>query len=109
MCARPNGNRVIYSDDFGRTWYALGGSSALPALNGDEPKCEETPDGRVVLSSRTAGGRIYNIFTYSNTMDAVGSWSSEVKSTFAGSGKTPGNNSTNGEIIATKRNTFRPV
>ena len=59
MCARPNGNRVIYSDDFGRTWHALGGASALPAPGGNEPKCEELPDGRVILSSRVGGGRIY--------------------------------------------------
>ena len=99
MCARPNGNRVIYSDDFGRTWQALGGASALPAPSGDEPKCEEMPDGRVILSSRVGGGRYYNIYTYSNTMTGEGSWSSDVKSTFAGSGLTPGGNSTNGEIL----------
>jgi hypothetical protein len=44
MCARPNGNRVIYSDDFGKTWHALGGASVLPAPGGAEPKCEELPD-----------------------------------------------------------------
>lgn len=99
MCARPNGNRVIYSDDFGRTWHALGGASALPALGGDEPKCEEMPDGRVILSSRVGGGRIYNIYTYTNTLTAEGSWGTDVKSTFEGSGKTPGGNSTNGEIL----------
>ena len=106
MCARPNGNRVIYSDDFGRTWQALGGASALPAPGGDEPKCEEMPDGRVILSSRVGGGRIYNIYTYSNTMTGEGSWSNSVKSTFAGSGLTPGGNSTNGEILVVpvKRN-----
>jgi hypothetical protein len=99
MCARPNGNRVIYSDDFGRTWHALGGASALPAPGGDEPKCEELPDGRVILSSRVGGGRIYNIYTYSNTLTAEGAWGTDVKSTFEGSGKTPGGNSTNGEIL----------
>ncbi|MBR5456132.1 MAG: DUF4091 domain-containing protein [Bacteroidaceae bacterium] len=99
MCARPNGNRVIYSDDFGRTWYALGGASALPAPGGDEPKCEEMPDGRVILSSRVGGGRIYNIYTYSNTLEGTGEWSTSVKSTFEGSGLTPGGNSTNGEIL----------
>ncbi len=99
MCARPNGNRVIYSDDFGRTWQALGGASALPAPGGDEPKCEEMPDGRVILSSRVGGGRIYNIYTYSNTLTGEGSWGTSVKSTFAGSGLTPGGNSTNGEIL----------
>ncbi len=99
MCARPNGNRVIYSDDFGRTWHALGGASALPAPGGDEPKCEELPDGRVILSSRVGGGRIYNIYTYSNTLTGEGAWSTDVKSTFEGSGLTPGGNSTNGEIL----------
>ena len=99
MCARPNGNRVVYSDDFGRTWHALGGASALPAPDGDEPKCEEMPDGRVILSSRVGGGRIYNIYTYSNSIEGTGSWSSPVKSTFSGSGLTPGGNSTNGEIL----------
>ena len=99
MCARPNGNRVVYSDDFGKTWHALGGASALPAPGGDEPKCEELPDGRVILSSRVGGGRIYNIYTYSNTFTGEGEWSTSVKSTFAGSGLTPGGNSTNGEIL----------
>ena len=99
MCARPNGNRVVYSDDFGKTWHALGGASALPAPGGDEPKCEELPDGRVILSSRVGGGRIYNIYTYSNTITGEGEWSTSVKSTFAGSGLTPGGNSTNGEIL----------
>ena len=99
MCARPNGNRVIYSDDFGKTWHALGGASALPAPGGDEPKCEELPDGRVILSSRVGGGRIYNFYTYSNTLTGEGEWSTSIKSTFAGSGLTPGGNSTNGEIL----------
>ena len=99
LCARPNGNRVVYTDDFGKTWHALGGASALPAPGGDEPKCEEMPDGRVILSSRVGGGRIYNIYTYSNTLEGTGSWSTSVKSTFDGAGLTPGGNSTNGEIL----------
>lgn len=99
LCARPNGNRVIYSDDFGRTWHALGGASALPVTGGDEPKCEELPDGRVILSSRVAGGRIYNIYTYSDTRTAAGSWGSAVKSTFEGANHSAGSNSTNGEIL----------
>lgn len=106
LCARPNGNRVLYSDDFGRTWSALGGASALPAPTGDEPKCEETPDGRVILSSRVGGGRIFNMFTYSNTMEGTGSWSSDVWGRFEGSGKKMGMNATNGEIliVPVKRN-----
>ena len=99
LCARPNGNRVVYSDDFGRTWYALGGASALPAPGGDEPKCEELPDGRVILSSRVAGGRIYNIFSYTDILAAEGEWGSSVKSTFEGAGHNAGSNSTNGEML----------
>ena len=109
MCARPNGNRVIYSDDFGETWHALGGASAvLTPENGNEPKCEELPDGRVILSSRNANGngRIYNIYTYTNTTTGEGSWSSSATSTFDGSNQAPGSNNTNGEIliVPVKRN-----
>ena len=32
----------------------------------DEAKAEELPDGRVLLSSRTENGRLFNIFTYYN-------------------------------------------
>ena len=94
MCARPNGNRVIYSDDFGRTWKPLGGEFALPVPGGDEPKCEELPDGRVIVSSRTSGGRIYNIYTYTNTATAAGSWGTSTTCTFSS-----GSNATNGEIL----------
>ena len=99
MCARPNGNRVIYSDDFGRTWRPLGGEFALPVPDGDEPKCEEMPDGRVIISSRKASGRYYNIYTYTNTATAAGSWGTVSSSSFDGAGRTPGTNSTNGEIL----------
>lgn len=102
MCARPNGNRVIYSDDFGRTWHALGGASALPTpSNGNEPKCEELPDGRVILSSRVdrEGGRIYNIYTYTNTATGEGSWGTAERTFFEESGQHAGGNSTNGEIL----------
>ena len=99
LAARPNGNRVIYSDDFGKTWHALGGSTALPVPNGDEPKCDELPDGRVIITSRTAGGRYFNIFTYTNTLEGEGSWGATAKGTFEGSGLTPGNNATNGEML----------
>ncbi|MBP3354399.1 MAG: discoidin domain-containing protein [Bacteroidales bacterium] len=109
MCARPNGNRVIYSDDFGRTWKPLGGAAAsITPDNGNEPKCEELPDGRVILSSRNANGngRLYNIYTYTNTATGAGSWSSCTASTFEGSNHAPGSNNTNGEIliVPVKRN-----
>lgn len=99
LCARPNGNRVIFSDDFGKTWKALGGPEALPAPGGDEPKCEELPDGRVILSSRAKGGRIFNIFSYTDITTAKGSWD---KASFSGEknhGCTAIENACNGEIL----------
>lgn len=99
LCARPNGNRVLYSDDFGRTWAVLGGIDALPAINGDEPKCEELPDGRVVLSSRTRGGRIFNIFTYSDVSKAEGQWEEPAFSGADNSGCAAMDNACNGEIL----------
>ena len=74
LTARPNGNRVIYSDDFGLTWNVLGTLSQLPSPHGDEAKCEELPDGSVVLSSRAYGGRYFNIYRYSDVASASGSW-----------------------------------
>ena len=50
LTARPYGNRVIYSDDFGQTWGVLGGADVLPVPYGDEAKCEELSDGSVVVS-----------------------------------------------------------
>ena len=99
LCARPNGNRVIYSDDFGHTWCALGGPDALPVPNGDEPKCEELPDGRVIISSRAWGGRYFNIYEYSDVASGSGAWG-EV----AGSGKRVNGcasleNACNGELL----------
>lgn len=99
LCARPNGNRVIYSDDFGRTWHALGGAEALPAPGGDEPKCEELPDGSVILSSRTHGGRLFNIFRYGNSAADEAGWGKAVFSGEGNNGCTALDNSCNGEIL----------
>ena len=99
LCARPGGNRVLYSDDFGRTWAALGGMDALPAVNGDEPKCEELPDGSVVLSSRARGGRIFNIFTYSDASSAEGTWSEPIFSGEENDGCAAIDNACNGELL----------
>ena len=99
LCARPNGNRVLYSDDFGRTWAPLGGMDALPAIGGDEPKCEELPDGSVVLSSRARGGRIFNVFTYSDPSKAEGQWGEAAFSGADNRGCTALDNACNGEIL----------
>lgn len=78
------GSLVVYSDDFGKTWEALGGTSARPAKSGDEAKVEELPDGNVLLSCRCNGtteyGRYFNIFTYTNQSTASGSWGTAVRS-----------------------------
>jgi len=105
LCARPNGNRVIYSDDFGLTWNVLGGANARPAPSGDEPKCEELPDGSVILSSRKYYGRYFNIYTYTNVKTGAGSWGDCVDSSNGDTtdgGIAVGSNSTNGEIMIVK-------
>ena len=99
LCARPNGNRVIYSDDFGQTWKALGGMDALPVINGDEPKCEELPDGRVIISSRARNGRYFNIYEYTDIDSGAGSWAEAAWSGKETNGCTAIENACNGEIL----------
>lgn len=70
-------NRVAYSDDFGLTWNILGTREDMPFPNfgnANEPKCEELPNGDVIMSSRKPHGRYYNIFTYSDVETGQGSW-----------------------------------
>lgn len=103
LCARPGGNRVVYSDDLGRTWHALGTIDESPAPKGDEPKCEELPDGRVILSSRAWGGRIFNMFTYSRKPSrkhpAEGTWGTAVNTQDFEGGIIAKENACNGEIL----------
>lgn len=99
LCARPGGNRVVYSDDFGRSWQALGSIDLSPAPQGDEPKVAELPNGNVVLSSRAWGGRYYNIYTYISQRRATGAWSAPVHSAEMQSGVLAQQNSCNGEIM----------
>lgn len=69
-------NWVLYSDDLGRTWAVLGGAEtpAVPT-RGDEPKCEELPDGSILLASRRAGNdRNFNIFRYTDVAGGRGTW-----------------------------------
>lgn len=68
------GALVIYSDDFGGSWSALGGTSARPSSSGDESKLEELPNGNVLLSCRSGSGRYFNIYTYTDASTAAGSW-----------------------------------
>jgi sialidase-1 len=61
---------VLYSDDFGQSWHALGGPLARPTVEpwGDEAKVEELPNGNVLLSCRSkrtdTNGRLFNIYDY---------------------------------------------
>lgn len=99
MWTRDQGNRVIYSDDFGETWNVLGSISDRPAPSGDEPKVEELPDGTVLLSSRKAAGRYFNLFTYTDENFTTGSWGTVASSNDQTDGLSFGGNSTNGEVL----------
>lgn len=92
------GNYVIYSDDFGQHW-ALLGDAVSPAPAGDEPKCEELPDGTVILSSRKEGGRWFNLFRFTDIRKADGHWMTAAASDRVPDGLTVGNNACNGEIL----------
>lgn len=104
LCARPNGNRVIYSDDFGETWHSLGTIDQSPAPLGDEPKIEELPNGDVLLSSRPGwgnmnSGRFYNIYRYTDRAKALGNWEQAVASAECEGGVKAKDNVCNGEIL----------
>lgn len=93
------GNFVIYSDDFGRTWDVLGSAVESCAPKGDEPKCEELPDGSVLLSSRKHGGRFFNVFRYTDAKRAKGVWGYPVDSRVAPGGISNEGTPCNGEIL----------
>ena len=90
-------NWVVYSDDFGKTWDILGGTYAAKG-SCDEPKCEELPNGNIVLSSRESGCRWFNTFTYSDKENGTGTWGTAIKSNSVSEGLSFGGNATNGEI-----------
>ena len=106
-----SGNFVIFSDDFGDTWKVLGDADESCCPDGDEPKCEELPNGSVVLSSRSEG-RMFNIYTFTDIKSGAGQWGRRAKATaFEGI-----KNACNGEILvlkarntATRRPTFVAV
>lgn len=92
-------NFVLYSDDFGGTWSVLGTTEQGHCTGADEPKVEELPNGNVILSSRTTGGRHYNIFTFTDAEKAEGSWGTQATSNSSVNGVVALGNSTNGEIM----------
>lgn len=87
---------VVYSDDFGETWYTLGEGCVR---GGDEAKVEELSNGNIVISSRKPHGRYYNIFTFTDIALAKGVWSEAVSSDRVAGGISVGGNSCNGEIL----------
>lgn len=95
------GNFVIYTDDFGTTWAVLGSATESCAPQGDEPKCEELPDGSVVLSSRKHGGRYFNVFRYLDQRSAKGVWGQAVDTRRAPGGISNEGTPCNGEILIT--------
>ena len=96
------GNYVLYSDDFGRNWNVLGSAVESCAPKGDEPKCEELPDGSVLLSSRKNGGRYFNIFKYSDAKTAKGEWGEVTDSRTVEKGIKNQGTPCNGEIMILK-------
>lgn len=81
-----NYNYVFYTDDFGQSWSMLGSDYAISGA--DEAKLEELPNGDILISSRTSGGRNFNIYSTSTQ-----SWGTQQKVDF-----TDGN-ATNGELM----------
>lgn len=108
-----NRNRVLFSDDFGATWQHLGNvdTDRTYLTQGDEGKCEELPDGTLIITSRAHNLRRANVFTYgANPEDVVngrGTWGTQT--TYLNG---HGANATNGEtyfIHVTKKATNKPV
>lgn len=95
LCVTGTNSVVVYSDDFGENWYMLG--SGVAVSGGNEAKCEELPDGSVLVSSRTEADRYFNVFTYTDKTNANGSWGSRTN----GNLEVPNlsSQSTNGEIL----------
>ena len=102
LWTKNQGNRVVYSDDFGENWNILGTVDDRPASNGDEPKCEELPDGTVILSSRKGSGRYFNLFTFADGTFTTGTWGTAVSSNNVSGGLTTSDSGTNGEIFCLK-------
>ena len=97
---RGVGCLVLYSDDFGQTWQALGGPQARPTTSpfGDEAKIEELPNGNVLLSCRSkqtaTSGRLFNIYDY-----RTGSWGKMAVSNDPEQGTYSEDCSCNGELL----------
>lgn len=93
LCVTGTNSVVVYSDDFGENWAMLGG---VAVSGGNEAKCEELPNGSVLVSARKAGGRYFNVFTYIDQKEATGSWGEQADGIEIYKKST---NATNGEIL----------
>lgn len=96
------GNRVLYSDNFGKQWHVLGANAAEAAPKGDEAKIEELPNGNVLLSSRVQDGRYFNIYHYDDQVSASGTWNSVAFSSSKEKGIIVKDNACNGEVLLVK-------
>ena len=89
-------NWVMYSDDFGKNWKILGNPMMPPIPHSaDEPKCEELPDGSVVVSSRKGSGRWFNVFRFTDSAKGQGYWDDMVHSSLVKASA----NACNGELL----------
>lgn len=102
VLATRTGNRVLYSDNFGKQWHVLGVNVAEAAPKGDEAKIEELPNGNVLLSSRVQDGRYFNIYRYDDQTSASGVWSSVAYSSPNVNGIVAKDNACNGEVLLVK-------
>ncbi len=93
------GNFVLYSDDFGKSWQVLGNSKNSCIISGNECKCEELPNGDVLLSSRADYGRIFNIFHYTNKAKSKGYWNNAVMPLKENNGIYNTGTACNGEVL----------
>lgn len=94
------GAYVVYSDDFGSSWFPLGGDVRIQACPGsDEPKVEELPGGDILLSGRKWYGRWFNVWRFTSEDFTTGLWDKPVASEQAKGGIRVGANSCNGEIL----------
>lgn len=96
------GNRVLYSDDFGKHWHLLGVNAAEAASKGDEAKIEELPNGDVLISSRINAGRLFNVLRYADVKKGVGTWGEAVLSSIDNHGVYGKENACNGEVLLVK-------
>lgn len=93
-------NYVLYSDDFGNSWKVLGGVNVAPIpYFADEANIEELPDGSILISLRSGSARSYNIYTFSNSSTAKGSWDKRYNSTYSNDNDTIISTACKGDVL----------